>query len=75
MTINEKISNAAGIQAEETSQLLVCCAVFAALFMGLAVVFFDFTVIFASCIVGSYLAVRGVSEIIGGFPNEFTLVE
>ena len=52
-----------------------CCAVFVVLFIGLAIVFFDYTVIFASCIVGSYLAVRGVSEIIGGFPNEFLVYE
>jgi len=43
--------------------------------MGLAIIFFDYTVIFASCIVGSYLAIRGISQIIGGFPNEFLIYE
>lgn len=75
MTINQQIKHAATIQSEETTQLFACCGVFALLFMALGIVFFDYTVIVSSCIVGSYLAVRGLSLMTGGFPNEFMIYE
>lgn len=42
---------------------------------GLALAFFDYAVIYGSCISGSYLLVRGVSLIFGGFPNEFMIYD
>lgn len=75
MTINERIDSSLLIQAEETSQLLQCIAVFSCLFCGISLVFFDYAVIYSSCFVGAYLGVRGLSELIGGFPNEFLIYE
>jgi hypothetical protein len=35
----------------------------------------DIVVILSTCITGSYMVVRPISWIIGGFPNEFVLEE
>ena len=48
-----------------------CCLVFSIL----SVVFYEEAVIFGSCVIGSYLMVRGLSKMVGGFPNEFLIYD
>lgn len=45
------------------------------IFSGLMLIFFDYAVIYCACITGSYLAVRGFSVFVGGFPNEFLVYD
>jgi len=63
------------IQSEELRQLWICIMSCALVFSGLAAYFYEQAMIQGTCIVGSYLFIRGVSLIIGGFPNEFLLFD
>jgi hypothetical protein len=62
-------------QAEEWQQLWICILASAGVFGFIGLVFFDYTVIYGSCIIGSYLVVRGLSLILGGYPNEFLIYD
>lgn len=63
------------IQSEETTRLWICIGVCSAICISLGLAFFDYAVIYASCISGSFLVVRGISLLLGGYPNEFIIYE
>jgi len=65
----------AELQYQELKQLWWCIFACAAIFAFLSLVFFDYTVIYGSCLCGAYLFVRGLSMIFGGFPNEFLIYD
>jgi hypothetical protein len=65
----------AELQAAELQQLWWCILASAAVFAFLSLVFFDYTVIYGSCLCGAYVFVRGASMIFGGFPNEFLIYD
>ena len=56
-------------------KLWVCIGVSCALCISLGLAFFDYAVIYASCLSGSFLIVRGLSLLFGGYPNEFIIYE
>lgn len=55
--------------------LWLSIAFFACLCSVLSMIFFDHAVIICSAIGGAYMFSRGISQWVGGFPNEFLLVE
>jgi len=63
------------LKDSEYSQLQNCILLGIIMFSGLMLMFFDYAVIYCACITGSYLAVRGLSIFIGGFPNEFIVYD
>lgn len=63
------------IQSEEIDQLLICISICATACIALSVFYFEQAIIYGTCFCGSYLLVRGVSVLIGGFPNEFLLFD
>ena len=65
----------AEVQATELKQLWWCIIASAGIFAFISLVFFDYTVIYGSCLCGSYLFVRGLSMVFGGFPNEFLIYD
>jgi hypothetical protein len=63
------------VQSEELQQLWISIISCALIFSGLAAYFYEKAMIYAVCMVGSYIFIRGISLIIGGFPNEFLLFD
>ena len=63
------------IQANETSKLWLCIGVSSAICISIGLAFFDYAVIVASSVGGSFLVVRGLSLLFGGYPSEFVLYE
>ena len=65
----------ADIEAEEWTQLMVsviCCIL---LFSAVSIVFYEQAVIIGTCVIGSYLVVRGIAKMLGNFPNEFLVYD
>jgi len=53
-----------------------CFLIGMAIFFGcLALCFFDHVLIIATSIVGSYLTMRAIGTVAGGYPNEFTIIQ
>lgn len=63
------------IQWGEWKQMLGCILGCCLIFSIMSVIFFEEAVIFGTCVIGSYLCVRGLSKFIGGFPNEFLIFD
>jgi len=55
--------------------LWVTVSVLALVFGGLSFLVYEHAVIFGTSIVGSYMFIRGISLLAGGFPNEYTLID
>lgn len=51
---------------------MTACAAIAIFF---SLVFFELAVLYGSCVIGAFYAVRGMSYFLGGYPNEFIIYE
>lgn len=74
-TVNGVEKTFADIEAEEWFQLISSIAVCQVVFSILCVIFYEVAVICGTCVIGSYLVVRGISKVIGHFPNEFMIYD
>lgn len=55
--------------------MIVCILMSAIVVALLAIVFYDYAVIACSASIGAFCLVRGISLFVGGYPNEFLLIQ
>ena len=69
------LSNMAFYKIESVAVLWIMILAFAIILALLSFIFFDLIIIFSTSLLGSYLVMRGISFVVGGYINEFELYE
>jgi hypothetical protein len=73
--VNGVLKTYADIQSEEMFQLMMSLGFCIFICSALAVAFYEQAVLFGTSVIGSYLLIRGLAVMFGGFPNEFMVYD